>query len=311
MDQFLQTKDWARFQEVAGRPSLSIAGRAFGLVHSLPLVGKYLYTPRWPLADTGREEMRELLSVAEQAGCGWIRIEPETQEVLDQWKAETGVQIVKAPHDMQPRENLVIDVTVSEEELLSRMKSKVRYNVRLAEKKGVRVLATREQKYQKAFFNLIEATADRQGIRAHPKNYYEKMLQVFPEEKLTLYAAEYEGEVLAVNLVLFSGDTATYLHGGTSDHHREVMAPVLLQWEQIQEAKRRGCHWYDFGGVSLQTELAAWAGITRFKIGFSPETKTVVFPGCYDIIIDDKRYRLYDRLRSLQRGLSIFRKFLR
>lgn len=311
MDQFLQTESWARFQESAGRPSLRIGGRAFGFVHVLPLVGKYLYTPRWPFATTESEERRELLDIAQRSNCGWVRVEPETEAALAGWQQDASVRIVKAPHDVQPRENFVIDISVPEEELLARMKSKVRYNVRLAEKKGVRIRATRETKYREDFFNLIEATAKRQGILAHPRGYYEKMIETFPEEQLSLYIAEYEGETLAANLVLFSGDTATYLHGGTSDHHREVMAPVLLQWEQIRGAKRRGCRWYDFGGVSMQTELAAWAGITRFKTGFSPETKTTVSPGCYDIIINPRRYRLYSRLRSLQRGLSILRKFLR
>ena len=201
---------------------------------------------------------------------------------------------------------------------MMRMKSKVRYNIRLAEKKGVRIIASRDRKYQEVFFSLIEATAKRQGILAHPKSYYEKMFATLPEEELSLYVAEYEGEAIAANIVLFSGDTATYLHGGTSDHHRETMAPFLLQWEQIKEAKRRGCSWYDFGGVNTQQTTDnkqqitnAWAGITRFKTGFAPGTETTLYPGCYDIIINAGKYRLYDRLRSLQRGVSVLRKFLR
>ncbi|MBP5994033.1 MAG: peptidoglycan bridge formation glycyltransferase FemA/FemB family protein [Candidatus Moranbacteria bacterium] len=318
MNQFLQSVAWARFQESAGRKSIRTEGGAYGFVHALPLVGTYLYTPRWPLSGTGNDERRALLRSAEQAGCGWLRVEPETEAALVEWRQEPGVRIVKAPHDVQPRENLVIDITASEEDLMMRMKSKVRYNIRLAEKKGVRIIASRDRKYQEAFLDLIEATAKRQGILAHPKSYYEKMLATLPEEELSLYVAEYEGEAIAANIVLFSGDTATYLHGGTSDHHRETMAPFLLQWEQIKEAKRRGCSWYDFGGVNTQQTTDnkqqitnAWAGITRFKTGFAPGTETTLYPGCYDIIIDARKYRRYDRLRSLQRGVLVLRKFLR
>lgn len=219
---------------------------------------------------------------------------------------------------MQPRETFVMDISKSEEELLVQMKAKTRYNVRLAEKKGVRIFMTREKKYRDIFLTLIEATAKRQNILPHPKSYYEKMIDAFSEEKLTLFVAEYEGVVLAANFVLFAGDTATYLHGGTSDAHREVMAPVLLQWEQMREAKRRGCHWYDFGGVSVsaeinnhQSKIAAWEGITRFKLGFSPDTVPMTFPGCYDMVVDQKRYELYSHLRFLQKSLSMMRKFLR
>lgn len=318
MDRFLQTGSWARFQESVGRKSIRTESGAHGFVHALPLVGKYLYAPRWPSVGTGHEELRALLRSAEQAGCGWVRVEPETEALLTGWQQETGIQIVKAPHDVQPRENLVIDIAASEEDLMMRMKSKVRYNIRLAEKKRVRILAARDQKYQEAFFGLIEATAKRQGILPHPRSYYEQMLAAFPEAELTLYVAEYEGEILAANLVLFFGDTATYLHGGTSDRHREAMAPLLLQWEQIREAKRRGCRWYDFGGVKTGQTTGnehqttnAWAGITRFKTGFAPETRTTVYPGCYDIIIDAGKYQLYNRFRSLQRGVSFLKKFLR
>jgi lipid II:glycine glycyltransferase (peptidoglycan interpeptide bridge formation enzyme) len=187
----------------------------------------------------------DLLTSANKTGSGWVRIEPETEEVLRIWKQSvfdreknTGICLVKAPHDMQPREVLVVDISKAEKDLLSEMKAKTRYNIRLAEKKGVRIFSTREKKYQEAFFELIEATAKRQNILPHPKSYYEKMLSVFSEEDLSLFVAEFEGYVLAANLILFSGDTATYLHGGTSDVHREMMAPVLLQWEQMR--KRNG-----------------------------------------------------------------------
>lgn len=134
---------------------------------------------------------------------------------------------------------------------------------------------TREKKYQEIFFQLIEATAKRQHILPHPKSYYQSMFTVFSEEQLLLFA-EYKGEVVASTELLWH-NMATDLHGGTSDIHREVMAPILLQWEQIRAAKRRSCRWYDFGGVSTaslakkqELVMSAWGGITRFKRGFSP-----------------------------------------
>lgn len=325
MDNFLQSKNWMRFQEASGRDTVPIGDNANGFIYTLPVVGRYLYTPRFP--DSGIVDLMidDLLTSANKTGSGWVRIEPETEEVLRIWKQSvfdreknTGIRLVKAPHDMQPREVLVVDILKDEKDLLSEMKAKTRYNIRLAEKKGVRIFSTRKKKYQEALFELIEATAKRQNILPHPKSYYEKMLSVFSEEDLSLFVAEFEGYVLAANLILFSGDTAIYLHGGTSDVHREMMAPILLQWEQMREAKQRGCRWYDFGGVrtlsSGEDQLSginAWEGITRFKLGFSPDTPTKIFPGCYDVVIDRKRYGLYLHLRFLQRNLSILRKFFR
>jgi lipid II:glycine glycyltransferase (peptidoglycan interpeptide bridge formation enzyme) len=92
--------------------------------------------------------------------------------------------------------------------------------------------------------------AKRQGIMAHPENYYRKMFEVIPGDILKLYVAEYENKIIAANLVVFYGETCTYLHGASDDAFRNVMAPYLLQWLQIQDAKKAGCVRYDFGGVS-------------------------------------------------------------
>lgn len=351
--EFLQSEEWLAFQEACGKEALRLSSDDFsvnGIIHELPLVGKYLYTPRWPMGDI-RNGIRTLLYEAKKRKVRWIRIEPKTEALLEEIKKSVSYNVVKAPHDMQPRENFVIDITKTEEELLAAMKSKTRYNIRLAEKHDVKVFATREEKYREAFLALIESTAQRQHILPHPRSYYEKYFSVFPETMCELWVAEYEGpastredgsstrggKILAANIVLFYGTTATYLHGGTSDEHRDVMAPVLLQWSQIREAKKRGYSAYDFGGVckgdrgqkmndkgkpkaeekkSFITHHSSlisrsWAGITRFKTGFSPGTDPTIYPGSYDIILDAKKYWLYDRLRHLQAGLALLKKFIR
>jgi peptidoglycan pentaglycine glycine transferase (the first glycine) len=327
MDNVLQSEEWARFQEMSGRQVVRLGSGAYGFGHVLPVVGAYLYTPRFPDAKIShpKSHLRELYELAKKKQFAWIRIEPETEDVwqscareIDAWGENEALRLIQAPHDMQPRETFVVDISKTEKELLADMKAKTRYNVRLAEKKGVRIFMTREKKYQEIFWELIEATSRRQNILPHDKTYYEQMSHVFSEEKLSFFVAEYEGEVLAVNLVVFCGDTATYLHGGTSDRHRQVMAPVLLQWEQMREAKRRGCLFYDFGGVRSTAGAEKpgavtndWEGITRFKLGFSPNTIPTVFPGCYDMVVHQRRYALYARLRFLQQSLSMMKKFLR
>ena len=158
MDNFLQSKNWMRFQEASGRDTVPIGDNANGFIYTLPVVGRYLYTPRFP--DSGIVDLMidDLLTSANKTGSGWVRIEPETEEVLRIWKQSvfdreknTGICLVKAPHDMQPREVLVVDISKAEKDLLSEMKAKTRYNIRLAEKKGVRIFSTREKKYQEAF----------------------------------------------------------------------------------------------------------------------------------------------------------------
>jgi lipid II:glycine glycyltransferase (peptidoglycan interpeptide bridge formation enzyme) len=128
------------------------------------------------------------------------------------------------------------------------------------------------------------------------------MFETIPSEILKLYAAEYEGKIVAANLVLFFGKMATYMHGASDNVHRDVMAPYLLQWRQVQDAKKAGCEKYDFGGVKLMdTTGKSWAGVTKFKTGFAPDIEPIQFPGCYDIILKPGRYSLYRVLQKIKR----------
>jgi lipid II:glycine glycyltransferase (peptidoglycan interpeptide bridge formation enzyme) len=316
---FLQSEDWFRFQETAGHEIVRVMDGGFqfgGIVHALPIVGRYLYTPRFPAASCvmRHASIINLLASARSHGCGWVRVEPGTEAVKDEilrHARNDKLKVVRAPHDMQPRETFVVDITKSEEELLAGMKPKVRYNVRLAEKKSARVFQSTDEKYRRAFVDLVTGTADRKGIVPHSRAYYEKMLSVLLGERATLFVAEHEGDILGVNLMVFSGDTAIYLHGGSAEVKRDCMAPFLLQWEAMKDAKRRGRARYDFGGVHTKSKIKnqkskidPWEGITRFKTGFSPDTVPTVFPGCYDIILSPSRYFLY-RFFSVMRSCSV------
>jgi lipid II:glycine glycyltransferase (peptidoglycan interpeptide bridge formation enzyme) len=265
--------------------------------------------PRGPVFSENKERKTEnknflrLLEAARKAGAGWVRVDPANQIMLEEIGHIISLPIKKAPHDMQPREILVMNIEADEATLLSKMKSKTRYNIRLAEKRGVNIFTSREKKYQEKFLDLVEVTAKRDNIVPHPRSYYQKMFEVLPEPMLRLYIAEHESEVLAANAVLFFGRYATYLHGASSNEKRFLMAPYLLQWRQIQDAKRAGCAFYDFGGIhTLTHEEHAWAGITRFKIGFAPLVHPTVFPGSYDVVIDPKRYMLYRFLQKVRGG---------
>lgn len=313
--EFLQSENWLAFQEATGKEVVRFAGDEFsanGIVHKLPIVGSYLYVPKGQVG-----KISKLIEKAEEKHLGWIRIEPKTEEILEIIKEVAGRKIVKALHDVQPREIFVVDLSPSEEDLLAAMKPKTRYNIRLAEKRGVKVFATREKKYQQAFLNLIQQTADRKEITPHPRAYYEKMLETLPEEMCRLFVAEYDREILAANLLIIFGTTATYLHGGSSDKHRDVMAPYLLQWEQMKFARANGCMLYDFGGTRFNIKYQilnikdSWGGITRFKMGFSSQTVPTIFPGAYDIILHPRSYFLYRRLHDLKKSLDYVRKFVR
>lgn len=320
----LQSESWRLFQAASGRETKLLFGKGYlasSIIHELPVVGKYMYIPRGPVVREAEADYAEclagLLVEGKKIGARWIRIEPTDDEFLryvENIRKKGKIKgLWKAPHDMQPREVLVLDITPDRETLLSSMKSKTRYNIRLAEKKEVQVFSTQERVYQDIFIRLIETTARRKGIVTHPRRYYQKFFQTFPKESWDLVVAMKDHKVLAANVIAYCGEWAYYLHGGTSDDDRESMAPFLLQWRSIEIAKMRGCRYYDFGGVNVRVKQGniAWEGITRFKQGFAPKTETRVFSGAYDIILSRRRYILYNYFRLMKASYMTIGKFLR
>ena len=289
----LQSKYWTAVLRAEGKDVWQVEDineETYCTNYKLPLVGRYAYCPR--AYGLKEKDFKQIIKQAKDKNLGWVRFDLLTarQDLT-----------VKAPHNMQPKQNFIIDISLPEEKLLSGMKSKTRYNIRLAKKKGVEIFVTREQKYIDKFIDLVEQTAKRKGISFHEREHYLQMFQNIPEDVLKLNVAEYEGEVIAANIVSFYGGVATYLHGATSDQHRNVMAPFLLQWQAILDAKERGIKYYDFGGIFPESSKGGQQGITRFKLGFSPKTKPFQTAGSHDIILNKPKYWLYRFLQRLKR----------
>ena len=113
-----------------------------------------------------------------------------------------------------------------------------------------------------------------------------------------LYLAEYKNKIIAANIVLYFGDMAVYLHGASSNEHRNLMAPYLLQWQQITDAKKAGCKKYDFWGITINGKKKNWQGITKFKKGFGGYEKNYI--GAYDLIFSNIGYQIYGFMRNIK-----------
>jgi lipid II:glycine glycyltransferase (peptidoglycan interpeptide bridge formation enzyme) len=247
----------------------------------------------------------------------FLRFEPLSMDPSAQLRSARGdeervsgmTRYVKTAN-VQPSQTLILDLKKEPEKLLAAMHEKTRYNIRLAEKKGVRVYAAsgKEDSFE-IFWDLLQETTERDAFRSHDKTYYRTMLETLagdpaangktrPVAKLAF--AEHDGRVLAANLMIYFGKTVTYLHGASSRVQREVMAPYLLHWQLIREARSWGYDAYDFWGVAPENEPDhPWAGITRFKRGFGGTY--VEYPGAFDLPISRFWYTLYTLARRLRK----------
>jgi lipid II:glycine glycyltransferase (peptidoglycan interpeptide bridge formation enzyme) len=209
---------------------------------------------------------------------------------------------------VQPRRTLVVDLQGEAEVLLGRMKQKTRYNVRLAERKGVRVRAGGEADLP-AFYRLMEETARRDGFAVHSGAYYEAAHELFVSRgRGCLLLAEHEGHLLAGLVAMAFGQTACYMYGASSGEGRELMPTYLLQWEAMLWAREQGCLTYDLWGVPDADEETLEAGFTsrsdglwgvyRFKRGFGGRLVRTI--GAWDLVYAPLRYRLYTLALALR-----------
>ncbi len=311
----LQSWQWGEMQLKLGVQSFRLVVESAGVIVAVALVLKrdlpfgqsWLYVPRGPImtgVDTPaiwqlfQERVRQL---AEEQNSMFVRIDPAWQAsdpsaeliLQSEWK--------KSEREVQPRHTLLLDITQSEEQLLAQMHSKTRYNLGLAERKGVTVRWSRDPADLSPFFALALEVMSRSQFRFHTHEYYEAMVEATGIGDIAL--AEYKGEVLAAHILLTFGPTMTYAHGASTMKHRELMAPYLLQWESIKLAQERGCQTFDFFGIAPPgaADSHSWSGITRFKTGFGGRRADYV--GAYDLILNPAHYTLFNLARRL-RGVA-------
>jgi len=209
--------------------------------------------------------------------------------------------------DIQPPDTSIIDLTLSEDKILSKMHSKWRYNIRYAEKKGVSIHkylinnSNLSKKIDK-FYELTKETNARDGNSSHAKSYYLDLIQRSAQNHeqnidsplVTLYIAEHEGDEIASIMTLFSKDEAIYLYGASSNKKRNFMPNHLLQWTAIKDAKSYGSKCYDFYGMSPEgkDEKHPMHGLYMFKSNFGGQNihrigswdvpvKFIYYPYCF------------------------------
>ncbi|MBX4191229.1 MAG: peptidoglycan bridge formation glycyltransferase FemA/FemB family protein [Candidatus Doudnabacteria bacterium] len=284
----LQGWAWGEFNQALGNKIHRFSDDNYvnlAIETALPFGKKFLYCPRGPLGEV-KSALDELRRMDVDRNLIFARVEPHQAP-----------QLPRAVKDIQPQNNWVLGLEKTEEELLIGMKPKTRYNINLAQRKGV-TMRVGEQKDLLDVWKLFLETATRNKIRLHPQSYYFKMWDYLNPDHLKILLAEYQGKPLASMILTIFGDTAVYLHGGTSLAMKEAMAPYVLHWEAIKLAKSLGLKNYDFGGIAPHSEERhAWAGITRFKKGFGGFE--VVYPGSFDLIYSPVWYNIYKQGRKL------------
>ncbi|MBN1484455.1 MAG: peptidoglycan bridge formation glycyltransferase FemA/FemB family protein [Chloroflexia bacterium] len=313
----LQSFAWGELKNAFGWEPLRLAllrqgqiqAAAQVLFRRLPLVS-LAYVPRGPLLDwqdrAVTAAMLQAIAKAARSRRGiFLKIEPNRPDepALHERLRGLGLRVGRC---VQPRSSMLVDLRGSEEDLLASFKSKTRYNVRLAGRRGVTVRTAQSPADVNLFYEMLRETATRDAFGVHNQSYYQDFYRLFNQAGHgTLLFAEHQGQILAALWAAACGPEAIYMYGASRSEGQRHMPTYLLQWEAIRWAREQGCSRYDLWGIpdsiaqgqderetlnEKNVRDGLW-GVYRFKQGFGGEMVRTV--GAYDHPYQRGLYWLY------------------
>ena len=306
----IQSWEWGEFRKKAGLDVVRL-GHFEGsrltscyqlTFHPVPYLKQTIgYFPKGPLPD---EPMVKALSdLGQRKNATYIKIEPNV--IIDRKttndKRLTQLGLVESKKSLFTKYNFLIDLTKSEDQLLAVMHPKTRYNIGVAQKKGVEVYESTEDADFEIYLKLYFETTKRQKYFGHTPTYHKLLWQTLKPAKLArLLVGKYQGIPLVAWMLFSFGDTLYYPYGGSSTEHKEVMASNLVAWEAIRLGKKMGLKVLDMWGALAPDakENDPWYGFHRFKLGYGPIH--VEYVGTYDLVLKPQIYNILnaaDRLR--------------
>ena len=308
----IQSWTWGEFRKKTGVKLLRIGYFKNGKLkscyqvtfHKIPFTKFTVgYLPKSKIPE--KEVLRFLTKVAKSNNAIFVKLEPnvikDTAEAKRVKELLSNNNVTQSNKAIFASHTFLIDLEKSEEQLLSAMHPKTRYNIRVARRHGVKIEEVNDTKSFEIFIKLQKETAARQNFFVHPDDYYRKMWQTLKPEKLVhLLLVKYKGEVLAAWVLFRFGKTIYYPYGGSQDKFKNLMASNLLAWQAVRFGKKLGCEVFDFWGALGENpnQNDPWYGFHRFKAGYGG--KLVEFVGTFDLIINKPLYYFFtlaDKLR--------------
>lgn len=286
----LQTTYWESFRKAWGNEVLETP---WGIltIHKIPGAPyKLAIFEKGPAPTT--KMLEGLKEIAKKNNIIFVKLEPNCK------KDEKLISLMKSSGAVPGKRFFTpttfwIDLTKSEEDLLKSFTSKTRYNIRLAERKGVKVKEDNSDKAYKRYLELTRETTQRQGFYAHTEKYHKLMWNTLKEAGIAhLLTATYKGEIITTWVLFTWRGFLYYPYGASTEKHKEVMANNLMMWEAIKLGKKMKLTTFDLWGRE------EGKGFTKFKEGYNP--KVIEFLGTWDLVVNKPVYLIYRIVENIR-----------
>lgn len=312
---FLQSWSWGEFHKALSKQIFRTGffedNKLVGIMLSVSEParrGKYLTVPGGPIIDWGNKNLinaflQQIKIIAKENNCVFVRVRPQLK--LDDFSKNLfkNLGFIKAPMHLHAELTSQLDITKQEEELLAQMRKTTRYEIKRAIKENIKITASTDEKDIKKFYDVQIETAKRQKFVPFSYKFLHEQFKVFAENgNALLYKAAFEKKILAQAFVIFYGKEAVYHYGASTDEGRHFPGAYLIQWEAIEEAKKRGMTRYNFWGVAPEDKQShRFAGLSLFKRGFGGED--FAYLPAQDLIISRPKYFLNYIIEFLRKKL--------
>lgn len=294
----VQSKQWGNFKSSFGTPAVSVDNVQY-TIHKIPKTNfSYAYCPK---VNPFEINWKKIVASAKDNNVFAINFDvpniivgtKEEEKAKKIFEKTKNVRL--SPKNTFTKNNILLDISQSEDVLLKNMHAKQRYNTRYAKKKGVKIREATDVRDLNIFLQLQRETAKRQKFLIHPDSYFEQIWELLKEKNMAhLLIAEFDNTPLVAWMLFIYENTLYYQYGGSSVKHKNLQASSLIGWEAIRLGKKYNCSMFDMWGACKNLEDRddpEW-GFTNFKLKFGG--KYVEYMDSYDYVLNAPLYNLFN-----------------
>lgn len=303
----LQSWDWGEFRRKTGvdveRYGIFDGAKLQSVMqvtfHKIPYTSFTAgYFPKGTMPT--EEQLHALSDLGRRKKALYIKLEPNVAAPIDSPTAFAAIRKFLLEHKAVPgrplftRYTFQLDLRPTEEQLLENMKPKTRYNIHLAERKGVQIYEDTSDRGMQEYLQILKETTRRQGFYAHDEAYFKHMWEALGTSGMMhIFKAVYQDKTIVAWIVFVFNGVMYYPYGASSSELRDVMASNLMMWKVIQYGKSQGCRMFDmWGALGPNAEAtSSWMGFHRFKEGYGGTLTE--FVGTYDLVVMPQLYQIY------------------
>ena len=294
---FLQSPAYGRMNELLGAKVIAEkfgkSGFALMVVRDAKR-GRYLEVPCGPLIDWGdkgvaRDTMARIAEVARQEKCVFVRIRPQLMISRENLQLLADLGLKKSPMHLAAEHTVMIDLGLSEEELLAGMRRQTRYEVRRSIKQGIGVTCDNSEEIFREFHRVQMATAKRQGFVPPSLKVLLAEREAFGENIRIYVARTAKGEPIAYGMIIKDGREGDYYEAASTDLNRKMPGAYALLWQAMRDLKAEGYERFNLWGIAPAGQPEhRYAGVTTFKTGFGGSV--VEYVPAHDLVISRVGY---------------------